>query len=65
MVVTMMKDMIGSTPDAVIITAKDNRFREAYGEFAKCKPNEIYPTLASMADWCNNELHEEFLIEMD
>ena len=65
MVVTMMKDMIVSTPGPVIITAKDTRFREAYGEFVKCKPNEIYSTLASMADWCNNELHEEFLIEMD
>lgn len=45
---------------------KDKRFVEKYGdELLRVDGKHIYPVLAGMADWVNNELHEQFLIEVD
>lgn len=62
MTVTMSKGEYGH----ILISCKRKQFREKYKiDTIPVLPQSIYKTLSSMASWANNELNEEFLIEMD
>lgn len=55
----------GATFDYVILTSKNPRFINKYGEKYETSTRFIYMTLADITSWANNELNEECLFEVD
>lgn len=49
----------------VMLGSKDKRFHEVWGNVVKIPSSLIYTNFSHIADWCNNELGEECLFEMD
>ena len=65
MIVTLTCTSSDSVHD-LAFRCKDKRFIEKYmDEFIRVDGKHIYPVLTGMADWVNNELHEQFLIEVN
>lgn len=49
----------------VMLGSKDERFGKAWGSVMKVPTSGIYKDLAQISFWCNNELDEECLFEVD
>lgn len=49
----------------VMLGSKDERFSKAWGNVVKISVSNIYRDLAQICSWCNNELGEECLFEVD
>lgn len=49
----------------VMLGSKDERFHKAWGSTVKIPTSNIYRDLAQIAYWCNNEIGEELLLEVD
>ena len=49
----------------VLLGCKDKRFAQAWGDIYKCPVSNIYRDLSQITYWCNNELKEECLFEVD
>ena len=49
----------------VMLGSKDTRFAETWGSVYKVPVSHIYTELSQVAYWCNNELGEECLFEVD
>lgn len=49
----------------VIIGSKDERFTKAWGQIYRAYAKNLYKDLANLSAWCNNELGEECLFEVD
>lgn len=62
MVVTIYK---GFHSYEVLLGSRDVRFRENWGNMFCVSTSVLYEQLADISYWCNNELHEECLFEVD
>ena len=62
MVITIYE---GYDKSYVILGSKNEEFHKAYGSLVRVSTNGIYTALAEIATWCNNELGEECLFEVD
>lgn len=49
----------------VLLGSKDERFNKAWGNTMRIPVSNIYKELAYIASWCNNEIGEECLFEID
>ena len=49
----------------IMLGSKDEEFRKAYGQIVKVPASLFYRNLAEISSWCNNELGEECLFEID
>ena len=49
----------------IMLGSKDERFAKAWGSVYKVPVSNLYKDLESIASWANNELGEEFLLEVD
>jgi Txe/YoeB family toxin of Txe-Axe toxin-antitoxin module len=49
----------------VLMGCKDERFKRRYGHTHRIESNNLYKELTEVAEWVNNDLGEEFLMEMD
>ena len=49
----------------VMLGSKDERFVKAWGSVFKIPVSAMYKDLSQVAYWCNNELGEECLFEVD
>ena len=49
----------------IILTSKDKRFTDAYGDIYAIPSSRVYEGLSGIASWANNELGEECLFEVD
>lgn len=51
----------------IMLGSKDERFREVWGEVFKAPTlaANLYKDLAQISFWCNNELGEECLFEIE
>ena len=49
----------------IMLGSKDERFAKAWGSVYKMPVSNLYKDLQSVASWCNNELGEECLFEVD
>lgn len=50
---------------AIILTSKDKRFVNTYGEIYAIPVPKVYEGLSEIASWANNKLGEECLFEVD
>ena len=55
----------GNDKAHVVLGSKDKRFAQAWGEVYKCPVSNIYRDLSQITYWCNNELKEECLFEVE
>ena len=62
MVVTIYE---GYDKTYVMLGSKDERFAKAWGSVYKVPVSNIYKDLQQVANWANNELGEELLLEVD
>lgn len=62
MVITIYR---GFDDSYVLLGCKDERFHKAWGSVVKIPCSCIYKNFAEIACWCNNDLGEECLFEMD
>lgn len=49
----------------VMLGSKDERFAKTWGSVFKVPVSAIYKDLSQVTAWCNNELGEECLFEVD
>lgn len=49
----------------IMLGSKNKEFHKAYGSMVRVSTSGIYPVLADITRWCNNELGEECLFEVD
>lgn len=49
----------------VLLGSKDEKFHKAWGSVVRIPVSNIYRDLAQISTWCNNELGEECLFEVD
>ena len=49
----------------IMLGSHDERFAKQYGTVYVVPTNNLYRELADIASWCNNELWEECLFEVD
>lgn len=49
----------------LVIKSKDKRFIERYGTALPTTAANFYLASVEISRWCNNELHEEALFEID
>ena len=49
----------------ILLGSKDERFHRAYGSVVRVSTSNLYIALSEIASWCNNEIGEEFLLEVD
>lgn len=49
----------------VNILSRDERFIKAWGTIYRAYTNNLYKDLANLSEWCNNDLGEECLFEVD
>lgn len=49
----------------IMLGCKDQRFHDAWGSVVKIPVSSVYKNLAQVASWCNNDLGEECLFEVD
>ena len=49
----------------ITLGCKDERFNRRYGGFLRVPTTSAYKDLAEVASWCNNDLGEECLFEVD
>ena len=49
----------------VMLGSKDERFATAWGSVFKLPVSNLYRDLQTIANWANNELGEELLLEVD
>lgn len=62
MIVTIYE---GYNKTYIMLGSKDERFRKAWGNVYKVPVSNLYKDLSAVAEWANNELGEEFLLEVD
>lgn len=62
MIITICK---GYDNSYVILKSKDERFRKKWGSEVKVPVSAIYDVLGRISSWCNNELGEACLFEVD
>lgn len=62
MVVTIYE---GFNNHEVILGSTDVRFRDNWGNMLRVSLSCLYSQLETISYWCNNELHEECLFEVD
>lgn len=55
----------GNDKAHVVLGSKDNRFAQVWGDVYKCPVSNIYRDLSQITYWCNNELKEECLFEVE
>ena len=55
----------GGAGKHLIIKAKDKRFIERYGTALRTTAENFYLASVEISRWCNNELKEECLFEID
>ena len=48
----------------IMLGSKDKRFVKEWGSVYKIPVSNIYKDLVQIASWANNELDEEFLLEV-
>lgn len=49
----------------IMLGSKDERFAKAWGSVFKVPTSNIFKDLQQVASWCNNELGEECLFEIE
>lgn len=49
----------------VLLGSKDERFRKEWGNVVRIPVLNIRTDLSNITNWCNNELGEECLFEVD
>lgn len=49
----------------IMLGSKNKEFHKTWGSVVKIPVSNIYRDLAQIATWCNNELKEECLFEVD
>lgn len=49
----------------ILLGSKDERFGREFGNTVRIPVTNIYKNLCEIASWCNNELDEECLFEVD
>ena len=49
----------------VMLGSKNEEFNKEWGSIVKIPTSAIYTGLAQITSWCNNELDEECLFEVD
>lgn len=55
----------GNDKSYVLFGSKDQRFAQAWGSVFRCPVSNIYRDLSQITTWCNNELKEECLFEVE
>ena len=55
-----------NTSNSLVLSSKDDVFQERWGKrIAVNKSANIYKVFSDIADWCNNEIGDECLFEVD
>lgn len=49
----------------IMLGSKDERFAKAWGSVFKVPTSNIFKDLQQVASWCNNDLGEECLFEIE
>jgi len=49
----------------IMLGSKDERFAKTWGSVFKVPTSNIFKDLQQVASWCNNELGEECLFEIE
>lgn len=49
----------------IMLGSKDERFTKAWGSVFKVPTSNIFKDLQQIASWCNNDLGEECLFEIE
>lgn len=49
----------------VLLGSKNEEFHKTWGNIVRIPASAIYRDLAQISAWCNNELNEECLFEVD
>ena len=63
MIVTIVNGYL--TNKEVYITSKSEDFRRKYGTDIPCTTRNLYTKMVEIAKWCNNEIMEECLFEVE
>lgn len=62
MVVTVMEK---SKDGYVWLVSKDKRYNEAWGGSNRTTKTNLFTCMNELTTWCNNELNEEMLFEVE
>lgn len=62
MIITMYE---GYDKSYMILDSNHEEFRQNYGCKMIVPTSDIYKELADISKWCNNDVHEECLFEVD
>ena len=60
----MIIEIHGGDRTYVLLSSKDKRFAEAWGELVRIPSTMFYKNLSEIAAWVNNDLEEECLFEV-
>lgn len=60
MVITISRDK-----NYIYFTSKDRRFHETWGDVFRTDDFILLTNMNEVTNWCNNELHEECLFDVD